>query len=215
MGGSEPLGSMVAERLIVAGHRLAVHDVTLPADVQQPPDVGPARYQFAEPVSLDGDRSDAEEVVHTVARAEVTLGGLDALVILPADSGMPVTLDADAAAWTDAWSLALTTEVLAVACAAHIAARSFLARRKAGRIVLVINGRDEVAAGSMPTAATREALSRLGNDLTRELSPHGIGVSVVQTGPGGVGDFAVAQVADVVTALVSTPVMSGVTSRIG
>jgi NAD(P)-dependent dehydrogenase (short-subunit alcohol dehydrogenase family) len=67
----------------------------------------------------------------------------------------------------------------------------------------------------MPVAATRAAIGRLGADLTRELGPHGIGVSVVSTGPGGAADFAVAQVADVVEALLATPVLSGVVSQIG
>lgn len=213
VGGSEPLGNMIAERLILAGHRLAVHGVTLPTDLQ--PNTDTPAFRLAEPLSLPGDRADAEEIVHSVARAEVALGGLDAVVVLPAQQATSTTLDADAATWADEWSMALTTEVLAAACATHIAARSFLARRRAGRIILVTNGRDGILSGAMPTAATRAALSRLGADLTRELSPHGIGVSVVTTGPGGAQDFAMTQVADVVEALLATPVLSGVSSRIG
>lgn len=213
VGGSEPLGNMIAERLILAGHRLAVHGVTLPTDLQQ--NIENPTFRLAEPLSLPGDRADAEEIVHSVARAEVTLGGLDAVVVLPAQQAAGTTLDADAATWADDWSLALTTEVLAAACATHIAARSFLARRRAGRIILVTNGRDGSVSGTMPTSATRAALSRLGADLTRELSPHGIGVSVVTTGPGGAQDFAMTQVADVVEALLSTPVLSGLGARIG
>ena len=67
----------------------------------------------------------------------------------------------------------------------------------------------------MRTTAIRAAISSLGTDLARELGPHGIGVSVVTTGAGGSRDFALAQVADVVEALLSTPVLSGVSSRIG
>ena len=227
IGGAEPLGSMVAQRLIAAGHRLAVHDVRLPAG---DPDLGGAAtarsvdrtaapaaavIPSVSPISLPGDRSDTDEVVHTVARAEVTLGGLDAIVVLPARHRPSTTLEADATAWADTWSAALTTEVLAAACAAHIAARSFLARRRAGRIVLVADGRDGASTGAMPASAIRAAISSLGTDLARELGPHGIGVSVVTTGAGGSRDFALAQVADVVEALLSTPVLSGVSSRIG
>lgn len=215
IGGAEPLGAMVAQRLMAAGHRVAVNGVTIPAELPRPHDAPPAPFRVSAPVSLAGDRADAEDVVHTVARAEVALGGLDALVVLPAHHSAGVGLDADAGVWADAWSQALTTEVLAAACATHIAARSFLARRKAGRIVLVTNGRDTTNPGALPASATRAALGRLGDDLTRELGPHGIGVSVVTTGPGGTQDFAVAQVADVVEALLSTPVLSGVSSRIG
>lgn len=215
IGGSEPLGGMVAERLIRAGHRLAVHGVSIPSEIDFALLGSAATFRMAEPLSLSGDRADAEDMVHSVARAEVALGGLDAVVVLPARQSSAIGLDVDAGTWADAWSLALTTEVLAAACATHIAARSFLARRKAGRIVLVTNGRDGSLSGAMPTSATRAALSRLGADLTRELGPHGIGVSVVTTGPGGTQDFAVAQVADVVEALLSTPVLSGVSSRIG
>lgn len=211
LGGSEPLGGMIAERLIRAGHRLAAHGVTLPTDIESPQ----GAFRIAEPLSLPGDRADAEEIVHSVARAEVALGGLDAVVVLPAQQAPSTSLDADAVTWADEWSMALTTEVLAAACATHIAARSFLARRRAGRIVIVTNGRDRSLSGAMPTSATRAALSRLGADLTRELGPHGIGVSVVTTGPGGARDFAMTQVADVVEALLSTPVLSGVSSRIG
>jgi NAD(P)-dependent dehydrogenase (short-subunit alcohol dehydrogenase family) len=215
VGGAEPLGGMVAERLIGAGHRLAVHGVTIPAELPPSIEVDGEPYRAFEPIALAADRADAEDMVHTVARAEVALGGLDALVMLPAQHGSGAGLDADASTWADEWSLALTTEVLAAACAAHIAARSFLARRRAGRIVLVTNGLDDAQAGAMPAAATRAALSRLGVDLTRELSPHGIGVSVVATGTGGTRGFAVAQVADVVEALLSTPVLSGVSSQVG
>ncbi|MEO7125408.1 MAG: SDR family NAD(P)-dependent oxidoreductase [Nakamurella sp.] len=214
IGGTEPLSGMVAERLISSGHRLAIHGVTIPAELPVMSASAEAFRAF-EPISLVGDRADTEEMVHTVARAEVALGGLDALVMLPAQRSSHIGLDADASTWADEWSLALTTEVLAAACATHIAARSFLARRKAGRIVLVTNGRDGTQGGAMPASATRAALSRLGADLTRELGPHGIGVSVVATGPGGTQDFAVAQVADVVDALLSTPVLSGVSARIG
>jgi NAD(P)-dependent dehydrogenase (short-subunit alcohol dehydrogenase family) len=214
IGGAEPLGIMVTERLVSAGHRLAVHGATIPAELPEPAERGPLFRAF-EPIPLTGDRADAEEMVHTVARAEVALGGLDALVMLPARSGGGVGLDADAPTWADEWSLALTTEVLAASCATHIAARSFLARRRAGRIILVTNGRDGPQSGAMPVAATRAAIGRLGADLTRELGPHGIGVSVVSTGPGGAADFAVAQVADVVEALLATPVLSGVVSQIG
>ncbi len=227
IGGAEPLGSMVAQRLIAAGHRLAVHDVRIPAG---DPDLGGAATARAadrtsttaatvipsvSPISLPGDRSDTDEVVHTVARAEVTLGGLDAIVVLPARHRPSTTLEADATSWADTWSAALTTEVLAAACASHIAARSFLARRRAGRIVLVADGRDGTPTGAMPASAIRAAISSLGTDLARELGPHGIGVSVVTTGAGGSRDFALAQVADVVEALLSTPVLSGVSSRIG
>lgn len=215
VGGAEPLGGMVTERLIAAGHRLAVQGVTIPSELPPSIEVDGAAYRAFEPIPLAGDRSDSEEMVHTVARAEVALGGLDALVMLPAQHSSGAGLDADASTWADEWSLALTTEVLAAASATHIAARSFLARRKAGRIVLVTNGLDGAQSGAMPASATRAALSRLGVDLTRELSPHGIGVSVVATGTGGTRDFAVAQVADVVEALLSTPVLSGVSSQIG
>ena len=215
VGGAEPLGGMVAERLIAAGHRIAVNGVTIPAELPPSVEVDGEAYRTFEPVPLAGDRSDSEEIVHTVARAEVALGGLDALVMLPGPHHPGVGLDADAGTWSDEWSLALTTEVLAAACASHIAARSFLARRKAGRIVLVTDGRDGVRTGAMPASATRAALSRLGADLARELGPHGIGVSVVATGTGGTQDFAMTQVADVVEALLSTPVLSGVHSQIG
>lgn len=214
MGGSEPLGGMVADRLIGSGHRVAVQGVTISADSDRSAATA-GGYRIVEPVSLAADRADAEDVVHTVARAEVALGGLDALVVLPGHHTTRVGLDVDAVTWADEWSMTLTTEVLAAACAAHIAARSFLARRKAGRIILVTNGRDSSKSAAMPATATRAALSQLGADLTRELGPHGIGVSVVTTGPGGLQDFAVAQVADVVEALLSTPVLTGVTSRIG
>jgi NAD(P)-dependent dehydrogenase (short-subunit alcohol dehydrogenase family) len=206
---------MVAERLLVAGHHLAVHDVTLPADL----DTSRAEHGIPagvpEPVPLSGDRSDAEEMVHTVASAEVALGGLEALVILPVERPARIGLEADAIAWADAWSAALTTEVLSTACAAHIAARSFMARRTAGRIILVANGHDTARSGNLPTGVTAAALTGMGADLARELRPHGIGVSVVTTSPGGTGDFAVAQVADVVSALLATPVLAGVSSRIG
>lgn len=215
VGGAEPLGGMVTERLIDAGHRLAVHGVTVPPELPPSIEVDGERYRVFQPIALAADRSDAEDMVHTVARAEVALGGLDALVMLPAQHGSGVSLDADAGTWADEWSMALTTEVLAAACATHIAARSFLARRRAGRIVLVTNGLDGAQSGAMPAAATRAALTRLGVDLTRELSPHGIGVSVVATGTGGTRDFAVAQVADVVEALLATPVLSGVSSQVG
>lgn len=214
MGGSEPLGGMVAERLIGAGHRLAVSDVAIPSDITPQRDRDGVTVATSEPISLHGDRSDTEDVVHTVARAEVALGGLDALVILPAAHHTPIGLDADAATWADEWSLALTTEVLATAAAAHIAARSFLARRRAGRIILVASGRDGSRSGVMPTATVRATLGRLGADLGRELAPHGIGVSVVTTGPGGAADFAVGQVADVVEALLATPVLSGMNAHI-
>lgn len=215
IGGAEPLGGMVAERLIAAGHRLATHDVTLPANSPVLAEIASATVRVAEPISLPGDRSDTDEVVHTVARAEVALGGLDAIVILPAKRSSVTTLDADVTTWADEWSAALTTEVLAAACAAHIAARSFMARRRAGRIILVANGSGNASAGAMPTSATRAAIGRLGEDLARELGPRGIGVSVVTTGTGGAQDFAMMQVADVVEALLSTPVLSGVNSRIG
>jgi NAD(P)-dependent dehydrogenase (short-subunit alcohol dehydrogenase family) len=215
VGGAEPLGGMVAERLIAAGHRIAVQGVTIPAELPPSIEVEGEPYRAFEPIPLAGDRSDSEDMVHTVARAEVALGGLDALVLLPAQQTSGIGLDADASTWSDEWSSALTTEVLAAACATHIAARSFLARRKAGRIVLVTDGRDGAQSGAMPASATRAALSRLGADLTRELSPHGIGVSVVSTGTGGTQDFAVAQVADVVEVLLSTPVLTGVSSQIG
>lgn len=213
IGGSEPLGGMIAERLMVAGHRLALHDVTVPATGRLERDRIPAKFPMVEPISLQGDRSDSEDVVHTVARAEVALGGLDAIVVLPARPRFQTSLDADAVTWADEWSAALTTEVLAAACASHIAARSFLARRRAGRIVLVANGRDNV--GALPTSVTRAAINRLGADLTQELGPHGIGVSVVTTGPGGTQDFAMTQVADVVDALLATPVLTSVTSQVG
>lgn len=215
IGGAEPLGGMIAERLIAAGHRIAVHDVTIPANNRLDRSPASATFRTVEPISLQGDRSDSEDVVHTVARAEVALGGLDAIVVLPARQRFQTSLDADAATWADEWSAALTTEVLAAACASHIAARSFMARRRAGRIVLVAGGRDGAPTGAMPTSVTRAAIARLGADLTRELGPHGIGVSVVTTGPGGTQDFAMTQVADVVEALLATPVLSSVTSQVG
>ena len=215
IGGAEPLGGMIAERLIDAGHRIAVHDVAIPAKGRPDGDPASVAIRTVEPISLQGDRSDSEDVVHTVARAEVALGGLDAIVVLPARQRFQVSLDADAVTWADEWSAALTAEILAAACASHIAARSFLARRRAGRIVLVANGRDGALTGALPTSVTRAAIHRLGADLTRELGPHGIGVSVVTTGPGGTQDFAMTQVADVVEALLATPVLSGVDSQIG
>lgn len=209
VGGSEPLGGMVAERLLLSGCHLAVQGLHLTRERMLEPPAG-ATHEVLQPVDMPGDRSDTDAVIRTVAGAEIALGGLDALVVLPAERLRPVSLDADAETWSDSWSAALATEVLAATSASHIAARSFLARRRHGRIVLVTPGRDE-SGSDLASGAVDAALTAVGHDLARQLGPHGVGVSVVA---GGSDDFALAQVADVVEALLTTPVMSSVTTRI-
>ncbi len=209
IGGIEPLGGVVVDRLLSAGHRLAVHNVSVWSDDRQTP------AEKSSPVVLDGDRTDTEDMVHAVAGAEIAMGGLDALVVLPGEAFDTVGIDSDASSWADGWSRVLAADVLAVSCAAHTAARSFLARRRPGRIILVTSGHDQAVGTSMHAAVTSSAIGALAVELGRELRPHGVGVSVVNsTGPGGLHEFAVGQVADVIEALLATPVLSGVTASV-
>jgi NAD(P)-dependent dehydrogenase (short-subunit alcohol dehydrogenase family) len=214
LGGAEPLGQVVAGTLATAGHHLALLDVAASS--------GPAAARHSSgssvvrrPVTMSGDRADVEDVVRVVDGADLALAGLDTVVILPGASGAPLGLDADSAAWADQWSDRLAADVLAVSCAAQAAARLFVTHRRAGRIVLVIGRRETDGAGAaMAAAVSNSAVATLGAELATALAPHGISVSVVTAGAAG-ADFAMGQVADLVAALLSTPVLTGVTARVG
>jgi NAD(P)-dependent dehydrogenase (short-subunit alcohol dehydrogenase family) len=212
IGGAEPLGQVVADRLAGAGHHLALLDVAASPAVSRH-SAGSA--VALRPIELSGDRADVEDVARVVEGADLALAGLDSVVILPGAGCGAVGMDADGTAWADLWSGHLAGDVLAASCAAHAAARLFVAHRRAGRIVLVTGRREPDGTGSaMAAAVSRAAVGALGAELAAALAPHGIAVSVVTAGAAG-ADFAIGQVADLVAALLSTPVLTGVTARVG
>jgi len=212
IGGAEPLGQVVADRLAGAGHQLALLDVAAgPTPSRHSPGWSVARR----PVEMSGDRADVEDVARVVDAADLALSGLDSVVILPGSGRGVVGMDADGGSWADLWSDYLAGDVLAASCAAHAAARLFVAHRRAGRIVLVTGRREPDGAGSaMASSVSESAVAALGAELATALAPQGIAVSVVTAGAAG-ADFAIGQVADLVAALLSTPVLTGVTARVG
>jgi NAD(P)-dependent dehydrogenase (short-subunit alcohol dehydrogenase family) len=216
VGGHDPAGSPLASRLAAAGHRLALQGgaADLPGDPIGASDhIGPGRPG---PVLLPADRTDADAMTAVVTAAAQVLGGLDAVVILPAarPAGPPITIDPGA--WADAWSHLLAADVLATACVTHAAAQLFRTDSPtAGRIVLVtgVSGSDQP--GGLPAVAADAAIAALGAELARDLAAQGVAVTVVSARPGMATDRFDAEVAETVTMLLAAPALPGMTVRLG
>lgn len=176
--GDGAIGTVVAGRLSDVGARVALHHQGSTQQATQWAAARPGRGHLV----LEADPADAAEVAELVDAADRRMGGLDAVVVTQG-AAPPVNLvGCSVEEWTDTWANALSTHLLAVAVAAHAAARSFLARHRTGRIVLVI-----VSAGSEATRGGGHilgdtialAVRALGDALSRELAPQGISVTTI------------------------------------
>jgi NAD(P)-dependent dehydrogenase (short-subunit alcohol dehydrogenase family) len=217
VGGTGPVGRAVATRLAGLGHQLAVQGAGAiamdagrddrPSDRADPAGVAPTL--------LPADRRDADAMSGVVPAACRALGGLDAVVILPAErpAAPPMSLHPDS--WADAWSHVLAADVLAAACVAHAAAHLFRADPPtAGRIVLVTGGSGSGTPGGLPAVAADAAIAALGAELARDLDGQGVAVTVVCPRPEP-ADRVAGDVAETVTTLLSGPALPGMTVRLG
>ncbi len=178
IGGDGAIGTAVAGRLSDVGARVALQHQGSTKQARQWAAARPGRGHLV----LEADPADAAEVAELIDAAVRGMGGLDAVVVTQAAAPSVNLVGCSVEEWTDTWANALSTHLLAVAVAAHAAGRSFLARLRAGRIVLVI-----VSAGSEATRGGGHilgdtlgpAIRALGDALSRELAPHGISVTTI------------------------------------
>jgi len=186
VGGSRDETARLAARLARAGHRLAVQSPlhALPPAAGTPgvePSGTSEPHTGRAPVSLAADRADPEDLTRLVTAAERVLDGLDAVVILPGTPAEPASLDSDPVSWAGSWSHALESDLLAVACLAHAAARSFVEQRQAGQIVLVA-GSSVADDASTLDSTIRAGVTALGAELARQLRGHDVAVTVLTVG---------------------------------
>jgi hypothetical protein len=214
IGGAEPAASPLASRLAAAGHRLALQGgADLSGDRSGGPD--PTRSERPGqpgPVLLAADRTDADAMAAVVSAAAGALGGLDAVVVLPATRppAPPITLGPDA--WADVWSHVLAADVLAAACVAHAAAQAYLTPPAAGGRIVLVTGRP---GAGVPAMTADAAIAALGAELARELDGQGVAVSVLSARSGTAADRYAAEVAETVTMLLAAPALPGMSVRLG
>ncbi|QNK81707.1 SDR family NAD(P)-dependent oxidoreductase [Nakamurella sp. PAMC28650] len=184
VGGSGVIGSAVARAMAGQGARVAVHHATRAAEAE----VLVADLPGEGHLSLGADLADSEAVAELIRSVDEKFDGLD-VVIDAASAGEAAAgasvVGSSLAEWTDAWTGALTVDVLGAATVAHAAASAFVARGAGGRIILLAaKGRPFTGSPNPVVSATEQAVEALGSALAAELAPHGIGVIVVGSGSG-------------------------------
>lgn len=150
------------------------------------------------------DHTDPEALSAVVQQVADVFGRLDLLVVVSA--GADVSVDADQAGWTEAWSQALSQELLGTAMIVQSAARVFRAAETPGHIVLVIPGQGATALST----AISQALTGLATGLAAELRDDQVRVTVVG---GSSTSWEPAAVADVIARVATSPSVPGISIR--
>lgn len=208
LGGSGALGSAVARAMANQGARVAVHHATHAAEagalVADLPGEGH--------LSIGADLSDSAGVADLIRSVDERFDGLDVVInaasAIESVSGASV-MGSSLADWADAWTSALTVDVLGAAIVAHAAAAAFVARGRGGRIILLAGkGRPSTGVPNPVGLATEQAVGAFGSALASELAPHRIGVIVVGSGPAASPGWSPSALAETVAWLASGPTSS-------
>ncbi|SDO52334.1 Short-chain dehydrogenase [Nakamurella panacisegetis] len=208
LGGSGTVGREIARSLAARGARLAVHHATR----------GPLAGQLVQDLpgtghlAVGADLADADAVADLIASVDAQFDGLDVVInaATAGDSiGRPALVGSSLSDWTDAWTGALTVDMLGAATVVHAAAAAFIARGRGGRIILVAaKGRAADDRPSSVAAATEQAVGALGSALAAELAPHGVGLTVVGSGSASSAGWSPEALAEAVVWLASGPTAS-------
>ncbi len=172
-GGASGLGLATARRLGDEGARVAIVD--LPA--ARPADA--ASHLGSSALGLEADVTDAAQVDAAVARVEVALGPIDALVTSAGISRVGSVLDTTPEDFERVLAVNLTGTFVVV----QAVARRMVARRR-GRIVLLgsITG-SRVWNDRAAYAASKGGVIALAKACAVDLAPYGIAVNSVSPGP--------------------------------
>ena len=200
IGGTDQVGSAVVGQLAVAGFSVAIHHARHPELAEQIASALPGSGHRV----FGADVGDPEALETLLDDVRSQLGGIDLVVYAAAVEGpaAPAIEDATAEQWVDAWTGALSVEILGAAAVARAAAAAFRSQGGPGRLIFVVARSGSTAIGDCTAAAVRALGSRLATDL----KAYGIGVAVVGSRPGSDTGWSPAELAGLVALVASGPV---------
>lgn len=177
-GGSRGIGRAIARQFAQRGARVAVHY----HQNAQAADETLALLAGTGHMRVQADIADAEAVRQMVAAVVAQMGGLHILVNNAGiyEDHPPAT--SSYAAWQDAWTRTLHTNLIGAANAAYCAAQHMM-QHGGGRIVNVSSrGAFRGEPDAPAYGASKAGMNALSQSLAKALAPHGICVTAVAPG---------------------------------
>ncbi|MGQ0721869.1 MAG: SDR family NAD(P)-dependent oxidoreductase [Candidatus Eiseniibacteriota bacterium] len=177
-GASRGIGAACARLFAERGARVAVHYRAERAAAEQLV----ATLAGGPHLAVQADLSDADAAEPLIGDVVAKLGRLDVVVNNAGIFEEHRILDAQPAAWRDAWARTLATNLLGPAHVTYWAARH-MAKHGGGRIVNVSSrGAFRGEPDAPAYGASKAGLNAMSQSLAKALAPHGVYVYVVAPG---------------------------------
>ena len=177
-GASRGIGAAVATAFAEAGDRVAVHYGGSHAAAERVRDGLPGTGH----VLVQADLTDAGQVRAMVEEAAAGLDGLDVLVNNAGVFLAHPPLETDFAAWQEAWTRTLATNLTGAANATFCALPHLLARGGGAVVNVSSRGAFRGEPDCPAYGASKAGLNAFGQSMAQALAPHGITVGTVAPG---------------------------------